>query len=95
MEAYLCADAGLMPLLMILPPNSWSTCCSSPGKVCKSLRIPFAPSMSDVDTVYASLSLIRKFLFPLFFLTTIFYITYLTIIFVILPAPMRFHRCFI
>ena len=94
LQAYLCADAGLIPLPVIRPPTSWSTCCISSVKVCISLGSLCAPFIYDFSTIYASLSLRRSVLFPLFFLTTIFSVASLTILFIILSTPMISHRYF-
>ena len=94
MQAYLCADCGLITLLMIHLPTSWSTCCSLLVKVSISLGSPCAPPIYNASTMYAYFSLRRLVLFPLLFLTTIFAITSLTILFVIFPTPMRSHMCF-
>ena len=53
-----------------------------------------APSISDVDTMYASLYLRRQVTLPTLSLVAVIIIAYLTLCLVIFPPHMSSHRCF-
>ena len=56
---YLCAELGLIYLLILRLPKPWSTCCFSLARLITYIGIPCAPYISDFDTMYASLLLRR------------------------------------
>ena len=58
-RACLCANCGLILLIMIQFPTSWSTCCSLLVKVSIFIGSPYSLSIYDVATMYAYLSLRR------------------------------------
>ena len=83
---------NFLPIICL--PTQQRTCCSSLERLTASLGSQFAPSISDVATMYASLYLRRQVLSPVMLLTTVIVRTRLTLFLVILPTPMRSHRCF-
>ena len=94
MWEYLCAEFGLISLTILRLPTLWSTCCSSFARLNEYIGIPYAPSISDIYTMYAYLSLIRYVPLPYLFLTTVSVINSLTIFLITFPTPMRYHKCF-
>ena len=94
LRAYLSAEVGVMVLLASRQPTPYSTCWSSSEMVQVSLGRPCEPSISVVSTMYASSSLRRWVSWPTSNLTIFSVIFFLTVLLLISPNLMRYHRCF-
>ena len=92
LQEYLCAKLDW--IMMLCLPTSWSTFLAH----CLSLLYLLGVYVHHIFLMLPQCMLLcpweGKFFLQLFFFTTIFAINFLTIIFVVFPTTMTFHRCF-